>query len=345
MSETFMKYTFRNDYSEGCHPNILKALTQTNMVQSEPYGNDAYSIGARELIRAKMGTQDTAIFFVSGGTLVNLILHSVALRSHEAVIAPQSGHILTNEAGAVEATGHKIVSADVVDGKLTAQNLQKAIDAHQHYPHITLPRLVYISNATEVGTVYSKAEIVALSAICRANNLYFMVDGARMGAAISSDASDLTLADLAEYVDIFWIGGTKAGALFGEAIVIPNKDLAKDFEVHLKQRGALLAKGRALGIQFQELFTDNLFFKLAKRGNDLALKIADNILAAGFEMAAPCEANMLMPILPNTLIDSLEEQFDFYRWKKIDDDHTQLRLVTSWATDEAQVDRFIGILK
>lgn len=314
------------------------------MIQTDPYGTDDYCHQARQLIRAQMATTDTPIFFVSGGTLANLIVHACALKSHEAVIAPLSGHIQTNEAGAIEATGHKVITADVVDGKLTAENLQKVIDTHNHFPHVTRPRLVYISNATEIGTVYRKDEVIALSKICRANKLLFMIDGARMGAAIASDASDLTLKDVAEHADIFWIGGTKAGALFGEAIVIPNNSLAEDFEIHLKQRGALLAKGRALGIQFQELFTDNLYFDLAKRGNDLAKIMADGIIDAGFGMAADCEANMLMPILPNHVIDRLEEEFDFYRWKVIDQDHTQLRLVTSWATEEVQVARFVELL-
>lgn len=338
------KYIFRDDYSEGCHPNILKALTETNMVQTTPYGTDVYSTEARELIRAEMETTDTDIFFVSGGTLANLIIHACALKSHEAVIAPLSGHIQTNEAGAIEATGHKVITADVENGKLTAENLQKVIDTHNHFPHVTRPRLVYISNATEIGTVYKRDEVAALSKICKANKLLFMIDGARMGAAIASDHSDLTLKDVASYADIFWIGGTKAGALFGEAIVIPNKSLAEDFQIHLKQRGALLAKGRALGHQFRELFTEGLYFDLAKRGNQMATKMATGIKAAGFEMAAECEANMLMAILPNEVITHLETEFDFYRWKVIDNKHTQLRLVTSWATDETKVDRFIEML-
>lgn len=336
-----MKYSFRNDYSEGCHPSILEAMAEANLEQSDPYGTDTHSNEARELIRGHLGQKDTPIFFVTGGTQANLIIHSCALRSHEAVIAPSSGHIETNEAGAIEATGNKIITVDAVNGKLTASDLQNILDTHNHFPHVTRPRMVYISNATEIGTVYNKAELVALSDICRANKLYLMVDGARLGTALASDHSDLTLADIAQYADIFWIGGTKCGALFGEAIVIPNKALAEDFELYLKQRGALLAKGGALGIQFKQLFTDGLYFELAQHANRLANKMADGIKAAGYEMAAECEANMLMAILPNNVINHLQETFDFYVWQKIDDDLSQVRLVTSWATDEAQVDKFI----
>lgn len=340
-----MKYSFKNDYSEGCHPSILEAMGKANLEQCEAYGTDTYSNEARKLIRDHLGQVDTPIFFVTGGTQANLIIHACALRSHEAVIAPSSGHIQTNEAGAIEATGHKVITADAVNGKLTAAQLQKVLDTHNHFPHVTRPRMVYISNATEIGTVYNKAELTALSEICRSNRLYLMVDGARLGTALASDDSDLTLRDLAELTDVFWIGGTKCGALFGEAIVIPNKALAEDFEIHLKQRGALLAKGSALGIQFKHLFTNDLYFDLARHANQLAQKMSDGIKAAGFEMAAECQANMLMAILPNNVIDHLQTSFDFYVWQKIDDDHSQVRLVTSWATGEAQVDRFIEELR
>lgn len=340
-----MKYSFRNDYSEGCHPSILEAISKANLEQAEPYGTDSHSDEARALIRGHLGQAETPIFFVTGGTQANLIIHACALRSHEAVIAPASGHIETNEAGSIEATGHKVITTDAVDGKLTAESLQNVLDSHNHFPHVTRPRMVYISNATEIGTVYNKDEITALSKVCRANELYLMVDGARLGAALASDYSNLTLADLTELTDIFWIGGTKCGALFGEAIVIPNKALAEDFEIHVKQRGALLAKGSALGIQFKQLFSDNLYFNLANHANRLAKKMADGIKAAGFEMAAECEANMLMAILPNGVINYLGESFDFYIWQKIDDERSQVRLLTSWATDEIQVDRFIEKLK
>lgn len=340
-SVSSMKYSFKNDYSEGCHPSILDALAKRNLEQSDPYGTDIHSNSARDLIRHHLGHSDTPIFFVTGGTQANLVVHACALRSHEAVIAPSLGHIQTNEAGAIEATGHKIITAEAVNGKLTARNLQHVLDTHTLFPHVARPRMVYISNATEIGTVYNKAELTALAEICRANQMYLMVDGARLGSALVSDDSNFTLADLTALTDIFWIGGTKCGALFGEAIVIPNKTLAEDFELHLKQRGALLAKGAALGIQFKQLFTDDLYFDLARHANRLAKKMADGIKSAGFEMAAECQANMLMAILPNHVIEHLSESFDFYVWQKIDEDHSQIRLVTSWATDESQVDRFI----
>ena len=338
------KYSFLDDYSEGCHSNILEAMASTNMVQQTAYSNDDFSEEAKELIRDHLGKPNVPIYFVAGGTLANIIIMSSALRSHEAVISANSGHIVVRETGAIEATGHKIITVPSKDGKLTSGDIELALANNAHYPHMAKPRLVYISNATEVGTVYTKAELGALSETCKTNDLLLLLDGARLGTALSADINDLTLSDIAELTDIFWIGGTKAGALIGEAIVIPNEQLADDFSFHIKQRGALLAKGRLLGLQFAELFRNDLFFKGTKYANAMAQKLSDALTGGGHTLASKTESNQVFPILPNSMIKSLQETFDFYVWEKVDDQRSVIRLVTSWATDKKQVDAFIRVV-
>ena len=339
------RYSFLNDYSEGCHSTILEALARSNLIQQNAYGDDEYSIQARKLIGQQLGKETPPIFFVAGGTLANLIIASTSLRSHEAIIAASSAHIVVHETGAIEATGHKIISVPSNDGKLTPANIEAALAANAQFPHMAKPRLVYISNATEVGTVYTKAELQGLSTTCRKNQLLLMMDGARLGAALTAGVNDLTLKDIADLTDIFWIGGTKAGALIGEAIVIPNPQLAVDFAFHIKQRGALLAKGRLLGIQFVELFSNNLFFELTRHGNSMAQKLSTAITDCGYRLSAPTESNQVFPILPGALIDKLKESYEFYVWGKVDNDHSVIRLVTCWASDEKQVDALIAEIK
>lgn len=340
------KYSFLDDYSEGCHPNILKAMAETNMAQQTAYGNDEYSAQARDAIRAHLGDsyRDAAVYFVASGTLANLIILASALRAHESVIAVSSGHIELRETGAIEATGHKILTTPPVDGKLTVAGLKSVLASNSHFPHMTRPRVVYISNATETGTIYTKAELQALSDVCKANNLLLMLDGARLATALTAERNDLSLQDIAELTDIFWLGGTKTGALLGEAIVIPNSQLAIDFDFHIKQRGALLAKGRLLGLQFAELFKNDLIFELATTANRLAQKLAKAVGDNGYALAADTESNQIFPVLPNILIEHLQQQFAFYVWEKLDDQQSVIRLVTSWATDETQVDAFIEAL-
>ncbi len=335
------KYSFLDDYSEGCHPSILEALASSNMVQQTAYGDDEYSSQARTLIREQLGGANSTVRFVASGTLANIILMASSLRPHEAVIAASSGHIVVRETGAIEATGHKIITMPSKNGKLTPADVQSALDSNAHFPHMAKPRLVYISNATELGTLYTKAELMALSDICKAKGLLLFLDGARLGAALSAEKNDLTLAEIASFTDLFWIGGTKAGALFGEAIVINNEALAEDISFHIKQRGALLAKGRLLGLQFLELFKAGLFFDATKHANKMASKLSTAIKQGGIDLAAETETNQIFPILPNALIESLKQMFEFYVWEKVDDQRSVVRLVTSWATDEAQVDSFI----
>ena len=280
-----IRYSFLDDYSEGCHPRILEALTNTNLIQQIAYGEDEYSIQARNLIREQLGGKDIPIYFVAGGTLANIIITSTSLRSHEAVIAASTGHIVVRETGAIEATGHKIITVTSDDGKLTPDDIESTLANNAHYPHMAKPRLVYISNATETGTVYTKAELQGLSEVCKRNGLLLLLDGARLGVALTSSINDLSLNDIAELTDIFWIGATKAGALIGEAIVIPNGQLADEFTFHIKQRGGLLAKGRLLGIQFVELFSDGLFFELSQHANAMAQKLSTAITYCGYSLS------------------------------------------------------------
>ena len=337
-------YSFLDDYSEGCHPAILEALARTNLVQQTAYGDDEYSLQARALIREQLGSAEVPVHFVASGTLANLITIANALRPHEAAIAATSGHIVMRETGAIEATGHKIITMPSADGKLTPTDVETAVASNAQAPHMAKPRLVYISNATEFGTVYSRAELAALRATCDVHELLLFVDGARLGAALAAPGNDVTLAYLTSVADAFWIGGTKTGALIGEAVVIPNPAIAADYAFVVKQRGALLAKGRLLGLQFKTLFENGLYFELASHANTMALKLSDGIVAAGHTLAAKTQSNQVFPVLPNALIGRLREDFAFYTWSEMDDDRAVIRLVTSWATDEAKVDEFLELI-
>lgn len=338
------KYSFRNDYSEGAHPQILKALVETNLEQTVGYGEDKFCLEAAELIKGKLGRDDVDIHLIPGGTQTNLIAISAFLRPHEAVIAPLTGHIEVHETGAIEATGHKIITMEGRDGKLSPSDIEQAVDAHTD-EHMVKPRLVYISNATEVGSIYTKAELEALSSACRRRKLLLFMDGARLGSALTSRENDLTLSEIANLVDAFYIGGTKNGALIGEALVICTDHLKEDFRFHIKQKGALLAKGRLLGIQFRELFRDNLFFDLAEHANTMAEKIQDALLSRNCPLLLHSPSNQIFPILPNRVMERLAEDYSFEIQKKVDADHTMIRLVTSWATREDAVDEFIADLK
>ena len=340
-----MKVSFKNDYSEGCHPRILDALTKTNLEQQNGYGLDEYCVNASDLIRNKCNSPLSKVHFVSGGTQANLLVIAAALKPFESVIAATTGHIYTNEAGAIEATGHKVNTIATEDGKLTVDHITAILDGHQNTPHVVKPKMVYISNATEIGTIYSKDELKSLYNYCNANALYLFMDGARLGSGLMASTSDLSLADVAKYTDVFWLGGTKNGALIGEAIVINNADLQSDFEFHLKQKGAMLSKGRLLGIQFNELLKDDLFFDLAQHANLQATKLKEALVAKGFPFFSETHTNQLFPILPNSTIDKLSENFDFHIWKKMDESTSAIRLITSWATTDIQVQSFVEALK
>jgi len=337
-------YSFKNDYSEGAHPNILNALIATNMEQIDGYGEDCYTNQAVELLKRRMKNDTVDIHLLSGGTQTNLTALAAFLRPHEAVIAANTGHVLVHETGAIEATGHKIISVEVSDGKLIPDHLQAVIEAHTD-EHMVKPRLVYISNSTEIGTIYTKLELAAIKRFCLDHNLYLYMDGARLGSALCASGGDLELSDLPALVDAFYIGGTKNGALIGEALVICREELKVDFRFHLKQRGALLAKGKVLGLQFLELFHDDLYFKLANHANAMADILRKAIRDSGFKFLVNSPSNQIFPILPNLLIAKLQENYSFYIWTKIDEEYSAVRLVTSWATEEAAVRKFADDLE
>lgn len=337
-------YSFKNDYSEGAHPRILNALVETNLVQTEGYGEDIYCQKAAELIKERIGRKDIAIHFLSGGTQTNLTAISAFLRPHEAAIAANTGHIFVHETGAIEATGHKVISIPVNDGKINPEAVQGVLDAHTD-EHMVKPRLVYISNPTEIGTIYLKHELEELSRFCKRNNLYLYLDGARLGSALCSPENDLKLSDLGALTDAFYIGGTKNGALLGEALVICNPSLQEDFRFHLKQKGAMLAKGRLLGIQFLELFRDDLYFDLAKHANAMADLLRNAFQNECFGFLTHSSTNQIFPIMPDSLIDKLQKKYAFIVWSKTDPTHSAVRLVTSWATKEEAVLAFIEDLK
>lgn len=339
------RYSFLDDYSEGAHPLLLAALLSNNSMQESGYGNDRHSALARLRLRKHLGRDDVAIFFVPSGTSANAISIAACLRPHEAVIAASSGHIVTRETGAVEARGHKIINAEPDNGKLTPASIAKALEDNWHYPHMAKPRLVYISNATEVGTVYTKAELLAIKRLCEKQGLLLFMDGARIGAALMARVNDLTLADVVDLTDIFWIGGTKNGALLGEAVVVKDASLAADFDFYVKQHGSLLAKGRIMGIQFAELFHNGLYFDLAHRANMAAEKLSCRIAAAGFSLRADTQTNQVFAILPLGLVHVLQRDFNFYVWERYGTDYAVVRLLTTWATDDAQLERFAQIVK
>lgn len=340
-----MKFSFKNDYSEGCHPNILQALTKTNFEQQAGYGEDEYSLQAKTLIKEKIKNPDSEIYLVSGGTQANLIVISAVLRPYQCVISAAPGHILNNETGAIEATGHKVLSIETEDGKLRPEHILPVLEGHSNVPHQVMPKMVYISNSTELGTIYQAKELKELSDFCKNHQLYLFMDGARLGHGLTAETSDLTIEKVAELTDIFYLGGTKNGALIGEAIVINNPSLQEDFAFNIKQKGALLAKGRLLGIQFLELMKDDLYFDLAKHANQQAMKIKKAMQGKGVKFLSDTYTNQIFPILNNDLIQVLSENFEFYVWKKIDENFSAIRLITSWSTGDEAVNRFVEIIE
>ncbi|WP_163337721.1 low specificity L-threonine aldolase [Desulfopila sp. IMCC35008] len=333
-------YSFKNDYGEGAHPRILEALLKYNTTQEEGYGLDRHSQNAISIIRDLVGGPEADVHFLSGGTQTNLIAISSFLRPHEACISAISGHIATHEAGAIEATGHKLLCVNSDTGKIHPELIEPVLAEH-HFEHMVKPRLVYISNPTELGTVYSKSELETLHAYCRSRNLLLYVDGARLGAALACRNANLTLKDMYNLTDAFFIGGTKLGALLGEAMVIANKQLGDDFRYLIKQRGGLLAKGRILGIQFEELLKDNLYLQLAEHANSMANYLAEQLAKAGCTFWRDSPTNQIFPVIDNQVIEKLSQDFEFYIWSAIDENHSAIRLVTSWATPQEAVEGFL----
>lgn len=336
-------YSFKNDYSEGAHERIVKALVTSNMEQTTGYGEDQYCDEARKIIKDKIRRNDVDIHFLVGGTQTNLTALSAFLKPYEAAIAPETGHILVHETGAIEATGHKAISVPSGNGKITSEDVKKVVELHTD-EHMVKPRLVYISNPTEIGTLYTKEEVLSLRKVCDEFGLYLYMDGARLASAITSPSNDMTFEDIASNMDAFYIGGTKCGAAFGEALVICNENLKQDFRFSIKQKGAMLAKGRFLGIQFKELLKDDLYVNLGHHSNKMAYKLRDGMKKAGYKFFVETDTNQIFPIISNEKLKEIGNKFEYTFWQKYDENNTVIRLVTSWATDEKMVDEFLKII-
>lgn len=339
---------FESDYAEGAHPRILEKLIATNEQQTPGYGTDVYCDQARQLIKDVCQNQECDVHFLVGGTQTNLIVISSILRPYQGVISAVSGHINTHETGAIEATGHKVLALDSVEGKITADQVLAVCQEHEKDSgrvHKVQPGMVYISQPTEYGTLYTLSELTALSRVCKEYGIPLFVDGARLGYGMVSEKNDVWMSDLAKLCDVFYIGGTKIGALFGEAVVISNEAYKKDFRYNMKQKGGLLAKGRLLGLQFETLFEDNLYLEMSLHAVKLAMQIRQAFTEKGFELLYDSYTNQQFPILPNEVLEKLLQNYSFTYWKAIDESHTAVRLCTSWATKAEQVEQLVKDIK
>ena len=339
---------FNNDYSEGCHPEILKAMAQTNFEQSSGYGMDSHCAAAAVKIRALCQDDSLAVHFLVGGTQANLTVIAAALRPHQGAIGADTAHINCHETGSIEATGHKVLSIPGKDGKITAQQVRDLVLAHRaddSFEHTVQPKLVYLSNPTELGTLYRLTELEAISAVCRELGLYLFVDGARLGYGLTAKGNDVTLPDLARLCDVFYIGGTKVGALFGEAVVISNSALKEDFRYLIKQRGGMLAKGRLLGLQFEVLMENGLYTAIAAQAIALADQIRDCLQSLRIPLLVENTTNQIFPILPDKVLDTLSKEYVFCEQCRVDETHRAIRICTSWATTQEHVDALCRDLK
>jgi len=336
--------SFKNDYSEGALPEIMDALVKTNLESTVGYGMDEYCVSAVEKIRERINCPDAQVHFLVGGTQANQTCISAFLRSFEAVIGVKTAHINVHETGAIEATGHKVIAVEGKDGKVTPQDIRAAVEYHSD-EHMVKPKMVYISDSTEIGTIYYKKELEEISACCKELGLYLYLDGARLGSALTAEGNDVSIEDIAALTDAFYIGGTKNGALFGEAVVLLNTELQREFRYSVKQHGGMLAKGRLLGIQFDRLFTDDLFFKAAAHANKMAMKIKQGLGACGVNFMTDSVTNQQFPIFTKEEIDILNREFLFEYNDRIDDNRYAIRFCTSWATNEEDVEQLIEAVK
>lgn len=337
---------FDSDYTEGCHPRVLDALVRTNMEQTPGYGLDEHCERARALIRSACAAPEADVHFLVGGTQTNATVIAAALRPWQGVLSPDTGHINCHETGAIEAGGHKVLTLPHDNGKITAEQLRRAIDALRadgNYEHIVQPGMVYISQPTEYGTLYTKAELEAISAVCRERDLPLMLDGARLAYALAADET-LTLADYARCCDVFTVGGTKCGLLFGEAVVITRQSLKPDFRNIIKQRGGMLAKGRLLGVQFETMFEDGLYLECGRRGVDEARRIRGALLAHGLDLAFDSPTNQIFVLLTPAQRDQLQRDFAIGCWDTTGGERDAYRLCTSWATKPEAVDELLAAI-
>ena len=341
---------FNCDYNEGAHPRILERLIETNFEQTAGYGEDPHCDRAKELILRACGNPKADVYLLVGGTQTNLTVIASALRPHQGALSAETGHINVHESGAIEATGHKVLTLPQTDGKISAEQVEKLIRAHydsESFEHQVQPGMVYISHPTEYGTVYRKDELKALHDVCQKFHIPLYLDGARLGCALVCEGNDISLADLEELTDIFYIGGTKMGALFGEAVVITNPEYNFCFRYMIKQKGGMLAKGRLLGIQFRELFRDGLYFEIGRHAVGIAQKMKRGIEALGYPFFMDSPTNQIFPVFPVEVIHRLAEKYNcsYWDWGRPDPQHSVTRICTSWATEESNADAFLEDLK
>ena len=339
--------SFVNDYSEGAHPAILEALSRTNLQQEPGYGEDAFCASARQKIRVACGDPEADVFFLAGGTQTNQVVIDTMLAPYEGVVACATGHVAQHEAGAIEYTGHKVLTLPQHEGKLYASELDEYVAtffADGNHDHMVFPGMVYISHPTEYGTLYTLDELEALHEVCARWKLPLFMDGARLGYGLVTPGTDVTLADVTRLTDVFYIGGTKVGALIGEAVVFPRGGMPQHFLTMVKQHGALLAKGRVLGIQFDTLFTDDLYTRIARNAIECADVLRNAFIERGYEFLVANPTNQILVVLENERMAELEQQVAVSFWEKVDDTHTAVRFATSWATSMDDVRALIELL-
>lgn len=339
---------FTSDYNIGAHECVLERLVETNYERQAGYGSDVYSRSAEEKIKSLCNAPDARVYFLSGGTQTNAVAISSILRSYQGVVSALSGHISTHEAGAIEYTGHKVITLPEHEGKISADELDSCFNSYYRddvREHTVMPGAVYISQPTEYGTLYSLCELREISEICHRNGAYLYIDGARLGYALASDKNDAGLEDIAALCDIFYIGGTKVGALFGEALVVTNPELCPCFVSTVKQHGALFAKGRVIGVQFDALFTDGNYLKISRAAVSSAMRLRASLESAGVRMYIDSHTNQQFAILPDSTVESLRRSVAFNFWEKYDDTHSVVRFVTSFATTDEEIDELVSLIK
>ena len=341
------RLTFASDYMEGAHPLILQRLAETNLEKTAGYGTDRYSASAREKIRAACGTPEAEVFFLAGGTQANAVMIGALLRPWQGVMAAQSGHVSVHEAGAIEAGGHKVLALPHREGKLSAETVRACLEAWQqdaNREHMVMPGMVYLSHPTEYGTLYSLEELRDISAVCHMYRIPLYLDGARLAYALACPENDITLADLGALCDAFYIGGTKCGALFGEAVVIPDPALVPHLFTMIKQHGALLAKGRIAALQFDTLFTDGLYLEIGRPAIEAAARIREALVSKGYTLAIDSPTNQIFILLTRAQAAALDEKAELSFMEQVDEDRVMMRIVTSWAATPEETDRLIACL-
>lgn len=339
--------SFASDYIEGAHPRILERLMETNMEQLPGYGTDPYCESAAEKIRKACQCPDAQVRFLAGGTQTNQVVIASMLKPYEGVVAAVTGHVSAHEAGAIEASGHKVLTIPGYEGKIRAKDLEKDLETFygdENHEHMVFPGMVYLSYPTEYGTIYSKEELTDIYRICRKYDIPLFIDGARLGYGLMSYQADLTLSDLASLCDVFYIGGTKVGALCGEAVVFTRGNMPDHFTALVKQRGALMAKGRLLGIQFDELFTDDLYWKISRHAIDMAMELKQIFREKGYALYLDSPTNQQFVVLDDQKRKELESQVAFSFWEKPDEKHTVVRFATSWATGRENLEMLKNML-